>query len=248
MGSQTPFSTKPKGFQQTMKTIGLIGGMSWESTVEYYRIINQEVSRRLGGLHSAKILMYSVDFGEIESLMREQNWEKIGDHVAGIARTLQSGGADLLLLCTNTVHKVAGRIQSAAAIPFLHIADAAGEMISRKGLKKVGLLGTRYTMEEDFYRKRLVEEYGLSVIIPPDEKRGTINGIIFNELCQGIVKQSSKDEFIQIIKELIAREAEGVILGCTEIPMLIKDEDSAVPLFDTTMIHALKAVDHALNG
>jgi aspartate racemase len=151
-----------------MKTIGLIGGMSWESTVEYYRIINQEVGKRLGGLHSAKILMYSVDFGEIESLMRQGRWEEIGDHVAGIAWTLENGGADLILLCTNTVHKVAHRIEEATSIPFIHIADATGEEISRKGLKKVGLLGTRYTMEEKFYRERLADKFGLSVLIPPD--------------------------------------------------------------------------------
>lgn len=229
-----------------MKTIGLIGGMSWESTVGYYRIINQEVSRRRGGLHSAKILMYSVDFGEIEGLMREGKWEEIAGHVATIAKNLERGGADVILLCTNTVHKVASWIESAIAIPFIHIADATGEKISRKGMKKVGLLGTRYTMEEDFYKKRLAEKFGLSVIIPPNEKRGMVNDVIFNELCHGVINQSSQDQFRGVIRELIARGTEGIILGCTEIPMLIKDEDSAVPLFDTTKIHALRAVDYAL--
>jgi len=229
-----------------MKTIGLIGGMSWESTVEYYRIINREVSRRLGGFHSAKILMYSVEFGEIECLMREGRWEEIGGHVATIAETLERGGAEVILLCTNTVHKVASWIESAAGIPFLHIADATGEEISRKGLKKVGLLGTRYTMEEDFYRNRLAEKFGLSVLIPPDEKRGIINDVIFNELCQGVIKQSSKGQFMEVIRELVTLGAEGIILGCTEIPMLIKEEDSPIPLFDTTSIHALRAVDYAL--
>lgn len=230
-----------------MKTIGLIGGMSWESTVEYYRIINQEVSRRLGGLHSGKILMYSVDFGEVESLMRDGRWDEIGGHVAGIARTLETGGADLVLLCTNTVHKIADRIESAIRVPFIHIADAAGEEIVGNGMSTVGLLGTRYTMEEDFYKKRLAEKFGLSVLIPPDEKRGVINDVIFNELCKGVVKPTSKNEFKAVIDELIVRGAQGIILGCTEIPMLIGDEDSSVPLFDTTKIHALRAVDYALS-
>jgi aspartate racemase len=230
-----------------MKTIGLIGGMSWESTVEYYRIINREVNRRCGGLHSAKIMMYSVDFAEIEGLMREGRWEEIGEHIAEIARKLEHGGADLLLLCTNTVHKVAEWIERATTVPFIHIADATGEEISRKKLKKVGLLGTRYTMEEDFYRNRLIENYGLTVVIPPDKKRGVVDDIIFNELCKGVIKRSSKDQFKEIIAELILGGAEGIILGCTEIPMLIKEEDGAVPLFDTTLIHALRAVDYALS-
>lgn len=229
-----------------MKTIGLIGGMSWESTVEYYRIINQEINRKLGGLHSGKILMYSVNFGEIEPLMREGRWGEIGDHVAGIARTLQEGGADLILLCTNTVHKVADNIEKVISIPFIHIADAAGESISKRGLKKVGLLGTRYTMEEEFYTGRLADKFGLGVVIPPDEQRGVVNEVIFNELCKGVVSQSSKNEFKTVIDGLVKQGAEGIILGCTEIPMLITQEDSAVPLFDTTMIHALRAVDYAL--
>ena len=230
-----------------MKTIGLIGGMSWESTVEYYRIINEEVGRRLGGLHSGKILMYSVDFGEIEALMREMRWDGISDRVAGIASMLEKGGADLILLCTNTVHKIADKIENVISIPFIHIADATGEEISRKGLKKVGLLGTQYTMEEEFYKGRLADKFGLSVLIPPDEKWGAINDVIFHELCKGIVKQSSKREFKEVIDGLVKQGAEGIILGCTEIPMLIKDEDSRVPLFDTTMIHALRAVDLALS-
>jgi aspartate racemase len=229
-----------------MKTIGLIGGMRWESTVEYYRIINQEVNRRLGGLHSAKILMYSVDFGELEPLMRDGKWEEIGARIGGIAKTLESGGADGILLGTNTVHKVASWIESATTVPFIHIADATGAEISRKGLKKVGLLGTRYTMEEGFYRNRLTEKFGLSVLIPPDEKRAVVNDVIFNELCHGVINQSSKDQFKEVISELVARGAEGIILGCTEIPMLIKDEDSTVPLFDTTSIHAVRAVHFAL--
>lgn len=229
-----------------MKTIGLIGGMSWESTVEYYRIINQAVNRRLGGFHSAKILMYSVDFGEIEGLMQERRWEVIGDRIAGIAKNLEEAGADFILLCTNTVHKVAERIEHTTIIPFIHIADATGEEVFRKELKKVGLLGTRYTMEEDFYKARLMEKYGLTVLIPPEEDRIIINDVIFRELCHGIIEQPSKHQFRRSIEELVARGAQGIILGCTEIPMLIKEGDCSVPLFDTTSIHALRAVDHAL--
>lgn len=229
-----------------MKTIGLIGGMSWESTVEYYRIINQEVGKRLGGFHSAKILMFSVDFAEIESLMREGRWEQIGGHVSAVAKALENAGADVLLLCTNTVHKVAGWIESATTVPFIHIADATGEEISKREMKKVGLLGTRYTMEEEFYRKRLAEKFGLSVLIPPDAKRGMVNEVIFNELCHGVINQSSREGFKEVIDELAAQGAEGIVLGCTEIPMLIRQGDSPVPLFDTTLIHALKAVDFAL--
>ncbi len=229
-----------------MKTIGLIGGMSWESTVDYYRIINQEVARRHGGLHSAKILMYSVDFGELEPLMREGKWEEIGQHMATIAKTLESGGADVILLCTNTVHKVAGWIERAITVPFVHIADATGEAIAGKGLRKVALLGTRYTMEGDFYRDRLTEKFGLSVLIPPDEERGIINDVIFNELCKGVLSESSKDRFARIIEKLVTDGAEGIILGCTEIPMLIKEGDCPVPLLDTTSIHAVRAVDFVL--
>lgn len=230
-----------------MKTIGLIGGMSWESTLEYYRIINQEMSKRLGGLHSAKILMYSVDFGEVEPLMQAGNWQKIGDHVAGIAKRLEAGGADCVLLCTNTVHKVADRIEQAISVPFMHIADAAGEGIASRNLKKVGLLGTRYTMEEDFYKSRLDKSFGLSILIPSEGDRGLVNDVIFSELCQGVIRQSSRDRFKAIIAELASRGAEGIVLGCTEVPLLIKQEDSAIPLFDTTLMHALRAVDFALS-
>lgn len=230
-----------------MKTIGMIGGMSWESTVEYYRIINQEVGRRLGGLHSARILMHSVEFGEIEGLMREGNWQAIGDRIAAIAASLERGGADLLLLCTNTVHKVADRIESATRIPFLHIADATGEAIARDQFKQVALLGTRYTMEEDFYKQRLTEKFGLSVLIPPADQRNGLNDVIFNELCQGIIKESSRDLFKAVIADLVSRGAQGIVLGCTEIPLLVKAEDSSVPLMDTTRIHALRAVDYALD-
>jgi len=235
-----------EGFSKIMKTIGLIGGMSWESTAEYYRIVNQAVSRKLGRFHSAKILLYSVDFEEIESLMRAGNWEEIGRRMGEVARILEGAGADLLLLCTNTVHNVAGRIEQATTVPFIHIADAAGEEIKRKGLSRVGLLGTRYTMELDFYKTRLTEKYGLDTLIPPERQRVILNDIIFNELCQGVINQKSKVEFMRIIDGLVAEGAEGIILGCTEIPLLVKQEDSPVPLFDTTLIHALRAVDSAL--
>lgn len=229
-----------------MKTIGLIGGMSWESTVEYYRIINQEVGRRLGGFHSAKILMHSVDFGDIEGLMQEGSWDAIGSHMATIAKTLERNGADVILLCTNTVHKVANSIEIAIEVPFIHIADATGGAIASMGLEKVGLLGTRYTMEGDFYRERLTEKFGLSILIPSNETRGIVNEVIFNELCHGVINPSSRDRFKEVVHELVGRGAEGIILGCTEIPLLIKEGDSPVPLFDTTRLHALKAVDFAL--
>lgn len=230
-----------------MKTIGLIGGMSWESTLEYYRIINQELRKRLGGLHSAKILMYSVDFGEVEPLMRVGDWDKIGDQVAQIAKRLESAGADCVLICTNTVHKVADRIEQAIGVPFIHIADAAGEEIVRRGLKNVGLLGTRYTMEEDFYGSRLNKRFGLSILVPAEGERVLVNQVIFDELCQGVIAQSSRKRFQEIIAELASRGAEGIVLGCTEIPLLISQEDSPVPLFDTTLMHALRAVDFALS-
>lgn len=229
-----------------MKTIGLIGGMSWESTVEYYRIINQEVGRRLGGFHSAKIFMHSVDFGDIEGLMQEGSWDAIGSHMATIAKTLERSGADVILLCTNTVHKVANSIEIAIEVPFIHIADATGGAIASMGLKKVGLLGTRYTMEGDFYKERLTEKFGLSVLIPSNETRGIVNEVIFNELCHGVINPSSRDRFKEVVHELVGRGVEGIILGCTEIPLLIKEGDSPVPLFDTTRLHALRAVDFAL--
>ena len=229
-----------------MRTVGLIGGMSWESTLEYYRIINQAVSRKLGGFHSAKILLYSVDFEEIENLMQESNWEEIGRRIGEAATTLEGAGADLLLLCTNTVHKVADRIEQATTVPFIHIADATGEAVRSKGLRQVGLLGTRYTMELDFYKTRLIEKFGLNTLIPSEPDRIIVNDIIFNELCRGVIDEKSKAQFLRIMDGLIADGAEGIILGCTEIPLLIAPEDSPVPLFDTTLIHALRAVEYAL--
>ncbi len=220
--------------------------MSWESTAEYYRIINQEVNRRLGGFHSAKILLYSVNFEAIESLMQAGKWDEIGGQMARIAATLENAGAELVILCTNTVHKVAERIDRATTIPFIHIADATGEEIQRHGLKRVGLLGTRYTMEQDFYRGRLAEKFGLHIHIPDEKARVIVNDVIFNELCKGVINERAKVQFLHIIESLVAEGAEGIILGCTEIPLLIKQEESPVPLFDTTRIHALRALHWAL--
>jgi len=229
-----------------MKTIGLIGGMSWESSLEYYRIINEEVKARLGGLHSASCLMLSVDFAEIEVLQREGMWEESGRVLADAAQRLETAGAEILLLCTNTMHKVAGAIEAQIHIPFLHIADAAAERINAAGLHTVGLLGTRFTMEEDFYRTRLVEQHGLTVLTPDSAGREIVHRVIYDELVLGTVNPVSKQAYLDIIARLITAGAEGIILGCTEIGLLIHPEDAPVPLFDTTRIHAVAAVEAAL--
>jgi aspartate racemase len=231
-----------------MKVIGLIGGMSWESTAEYYRIINQTIKARLGGHHSGKILLYSVNFSEIEKLQREGRWEEATEFMCEAARRVEIAGADCILICTNTMHKMAAEVQRAIMIPLLHIADATAMEIKKKGIKRVALLGTKYTMEEEFYKGRLRAKYGFEVLIPPEEDRDIINQIIYHELCLGKVKEESKKLFVRIIKQLEAEGAEGVILGCTEIPLLIKQEDSPLELFDTTAIHARAAVDFALKG
>lgn len=228
-----------------MKTIGLIGGMSWESTAEYYRIINEEVKARMGGFHSAKCLLYSVDFGEIENYMRSNQWDKICKALIEAARNLENGGADFILLCTNTMHKLAKEIQGAIHIDLLHIADAAADEIIKANIKKIGLLGTRPTMEQEFYRTRL-EEKGIQVFIPDDNDRVVIHKVIFEELCLGKIHQDSRREYKRIIEELIVKGAEGIVLGCTEIPLLIKKEDSQVPIYDTTYIHAVSAVERAV--
>lgn len=228
-----------------MKTIGLIGGMSWESTVEYYRLINEEIKVRMGGLHSAKCLLYSVDFGEIEPLMKIDQWDKIGEALIYAAKTLEKGGADLILLCTNTMHKLYEQIQKEIKIELLHIADATGEKVLQKNIKKVGLLGTRQTMEQDFFKSR-IKHKGIEVIVPNEKDRELVHQVIFNELCLGKIIEESKKEYIRIIEELTLMGAEGVILGCTEIPLLIKNNDSRVSLFDTTYIHALNAVEKAV--
>jgi len=228
-----------------LKTIGLIGGMSWESTAEYYRLINEEIKERMGGLHSAKCLIYSVDFGEIEAFMRTGQWEKIGEELINAARVLENGGADLILLCTNTMHKLYDQIQKEIEIQLLHIADATSEKILQEKIKRVGLLGTRETMEQDFYKSR-IENKGIQVIVPGKKERELVNQVIFDELCLGKIKDESRENYIKIIEGLISMGAEGIVLGCTEIPLLINSDDSRVPLFDTTYIHAMKAVEKAV--
>ena len=231
-----------------MKTIGLLGGMSWESTVSYYQTINRVVGERLGGLHSARILLYSVDFQEIETLQQTGRWEESGELLASAARTLQAGGAHFVVLCTNTMHRVAPAIEAAVSIPLLHIADATAERIRTDGVQRVGLLGTRFTMAEDFYRGRLVGEHGLEVLVPPEPDRDTVHRIIYDELCHGRVVEDSRAEYRRIVSDLAARGAEGVILGCTEIGLLIGASDAPVPLYDTAQIHAARAAAYALDG
>jgi len=229
-----------------MKTIGLIGGMSWESSLEYYKIINESVKEKLGGLHSAKSLMYSVDFEEIEKLQHEGNWNKLTEIMIEAAKNLENGGADFVIICTNTMHKMADEVQDNIQIPLLHMADLTGENIQKKGIKKIGLLGTKFTMEEDFYKGRLISNFDMEVLIPNEEERQIVHDVIYNELCLGEIKSSSKEKFIKIINNLVKNGAEGIILGCTEIPLLVKQEDVEIPLFDTTTIHAKSAVEYAL--
>ncbi|MCJ7660909.1 MAG: aspartate/glutamate racemase family protein [Anaerolineales bacterium] len=229
-----------------MKTIGLIGGMSWESSIEYYRIINETVRDKLGGLHSSKNVMYSLDFAEIEALQNQNRWEEATQLMIDAAQNVQNGGADFVLICTNTMHKMAEDVQKHIDIPILHIADATAETIKIKGLTKIGLLGTRFTMEEQFYRGRLESKHGLTVIIPSEGDREIIHRVIYDELCLGEIKSSSKDKYAAIIDKLIQAGAQGIILGCTEISLLVDDAQSAVPIFDTTLIHATSAVEYAL--
>ncbi len=229
-----------------MKTIGLIGGMSWESSSEYYRIINKTVRERLGGLHSAECIMYSADFEEIENLQHQGKWEELTKLMLNFAQKLEGAGADFIVICTNTMHKMAEEVENNINIPLLHIADATAEKIIEKGLGKLGLLGTNFTMEEDFYKKRLEEKYNIEVIIPSQNDREIIDSVIYNELCLGIIKQSSKEKYKETIKRLISDGADGVILGCTEIPLLVGQGDVKIPLFDTTTIHAKSAVEFAL--
>lgn len=229
-----------------MKTIGMIGGMSWESSLEYYRIINEATKEKLGGFHSAKSLMFSVDFAEIEVLQQQGRWREAAEAMVSAAKSLEDGGADFVILCTNTMHKAADEIQASIHIPFLHIADAAAQKIKDAGLHKVGLLGTRFTMEEDFYRSRLIERHGLEVIIPETRDREIVHRVIYDELVKGEIRPESKERYIDIIERMIRDGAEGVILGCTEIGLLVHDQDSRVPLFDTTRIHAEAAVEFAL--
>lgn len=229
-----------------MKTIGLIGGMSWESTVTYYRLINETVKKRLGGLHSAKIVLYSVDFHEIEQLQRVGDWEKAGELLANAARSLERAGADFLLLCCNTMYKVASALESAVSLPLVHIADATAEAVMQAGIDSVGLLGTQFTMEQAFYRDRLQKSHDLQVLIPLPEDRAIVHRVIYDELCLGNISAKSRGEYRRIIGELVATGAQGIILGCTEISLLVTQQDSAVPLFDTTFIHAYRAAEEAL--
>lgn len=230
-----------------MKIIGLIGGMSWESSVEYYRIINEEVKNKLGGLHSAKCILYSVDFEEIERYQAEGDWEKAGKLLGDVAQSLEKAGAELIVICTNTMHKVIAYIEEKISLPILHIADATASHIQNAELRTVGLLGTKYTMEEDFYRLR-IESHGIKVLIPNQEDRDMVNKVIYEELCVGKIQKSSRDYYKKVMKNLIDQGAEGIILGCTEIGLLVKPEDSEVPLFDTTFIHAIESVHNALKS
>jgi len=230
-----------------VKTIGLIGGMSWESTVPYYRTINRVVGERLGGLHSAKVALYSVDFHEIEQLQHAGRWAESGDILADAARAVRRAGADFLVLCTNTMHKVAAQVEAAVDVPLLHIADATADRVMAAGLTRVGLLGTKFTMEEDFYRGRLESRHGRSVLTPPADQRALVHGVIYHELCLGHVREESRRAFQSVVNDLVAREVQGVILGCTEIGLLLRPEDATVPLFDTATIHAEAAALYALD-
>lgn len=223
-----------------MKTIGLIGGMSWESTVSYYQIINETVKNMLGGLHSAKCVLYSVDFKEIEDCQAKGEWEKSGDILADASVSLEKAGADFIIICTNTMHKVVEQIQSKISIPIVHIAEATADELEKNNITKVALLGTKYTMTQDFYKKKLINR-GIEVLIPKENDVEIVNSIIYNELCLGVVSEKSKMEYLRIVDELTESGAQGVILGCTEIGLLIKQQDTTAPLFDTTVIHATKA-------
>ncbi|MBC3918320.1 aspartate/glutamate racemase family protein [Undibacterium sp. CY18W] len=229
-----------------MKTIGLIGGMSWESTIPYYRLINETIKEKLGGLHSARIILYSVDFHEIERLQYAGDWDAAGVILAQVSRSLELAGADFLVLCTNTMHKLAASIESAVAIPLFHIADPTAQAIRQAGFGKIGLLGTRFTMEQDFYRERLRSQHGLDVLVPALADRGIVHQIIYEELCLGKINATSREHYRRIMAGLIENGAEAIILGCTEISLLVSQEDASVPLFDTTAIHARGAAEWAL--
>ena len=232
----------------TMKTIGLIGGMSWESTVPYYRQINEAVKARLGGLHSARIVLYSVDFAEIERLQHAGDWDAAGLILADAARALERAGADFLVLCTNTMHKVAPAIESAVRIPLLHIADPTAAAIRQAGLSRIGLLGTAFTMEQPFYRDRLQDRHGIEVLVPDADDRALVHRVIYDELCLGRIEAASRQAYRDVMRRLADRGAQGIILGCTEISLLVGPQDAVVPLFDTTAIHAQAAAQAALDG
>ena len=229
-----------------MKIIGLIGGMSWESSIEYYRIINERTKAILGGLHSAKSLMVSVDFAEVEVLQHQGRWTEAAEMLIDATKDLENGGADFIVLCTNTMHKVAEDIQAGVKIPLLHIADATAQRVKEAGIQKIGLLGTRFTMQEEFYKGRLSRNYGLEVSVPDEQAREMIHRVIYDELVLGKIEQDSKAQYLGVIEQMVSQGVEGVILGCTEIGLLVQQEDSRVPLFDTTRIHAEAAVEYAL--
>jgi len=229
-----------------MKTIGLIGGMSWESTLPYYRHINETIKARLGGLHSARLVLYSVDFHEIEQLQRSGDWQRAGALLGEAAAALERAGAEFLVLCTNTMHKVADGIEQAVSLPLLHIADPTAEAIRASGLQRVGLLGTRFTMEQPFYRERLESRHGIQVLVPSETDRHLVHRVIYEELCLGTVREESRLAYREVIARLVAQGAQAVILGCTEIGLLVGDADATVPLFDTTLLHARAAAERAL--
>ncbi|CAE6897781.1 Aspartate racemase [Vibrio sp. B1FLJ16] len=229
-----------------MKTIGMLGGMSWESTASYYKALNEGVKSQLGGLHSAKICLYSVDFDEIEKLQHQGNWSETALILAEAAKSVERGGADFLMICTNTMHKVVPEIESQISIPILHIADATAKSLVRDGVTKVGLLGTRFTMEQDFYKGRITEKFGIEVIVPDADEQTLVHDIIYQELCLGQINSDSRERYLEIIANLQAQGAQAVILGCTEIALLVKQSDTTVPLYDTTQIHATHGVEWAL--
>ncbi len=231
-----------------MKTMGILGGMSWESTVVYYRLINEEVRARLGGLHSAPIFMYSVDFSGIRGFLKESKWDEAGRFLGDMGAKLAQAGAEFLLIATNTMHMAAPQVEAAAGLPLLHIADPTARAVLGLGMRRIGLLGTEYTMRRDFYKGRLRDKFGLEVVLPSEEDIGLVDRVIFDELCQGIIREDSRKEYLRVIADLEKRGAQGVILGCTEISLLVRQEHCVAPLFDTTVLHAKAAADWSING
>ncbi|MCF2916447.1 aspartate/glutamate racemase family protein [Pseudoalteromonas sp. Cn5-37] len=230
-----------------MKTIGLIGGMSWESTQSYYQLLNQGIKNKLGGLHSAKIVLVSLDFAEIAMLQQQQDWPQMAEILIKAAKQVEAAGADYLLICTNTMHKLAEQVQAAVAIPLLHIADAVGENLIQHNFKKVALLGTQTTMEQDFYKQRLADKFAIDVLIPDAQGRETVHRVIYDELCKGVIKEESKAEYLTIIDNLTQQGAEAIILGCTEIALLVQQADTSIPLLDSTALHCAMALENSLN-
>ncbi|MCZ4252337.1 aspartate/glutamate racemase family protein [Pseudoalteromonas shioyasakiensis] len=230
-----------------MKTIGLIGGMSWESTQSYYQLLNQGIKNKLGGLHSAKIVLVSLDFAEIAMLQQQQDWPQMAEILIKAAKQVEAAGADYLLICTNTMHKLAEQVQAAVAIPLLHIADAVGENLIQHNFKKVALLGTQFTMEQDFYKQRLADKFAIDVLIPDTQGRETVHRVIYDELCKGIISPESKAEYLTIIDDLTQQGAEAIILGCTEIALLVQQSDTSIPLLDSTALHCAMALENSLN-